>query len=252
VLKANLDFYSLQELVTKTTGKGPILIALADAMLQHVGAPASSSEEFKVRVLVGEKRVWTVVGVSFDDRQDILQELEINDVLFFEHEPENEYDPNAVGVNWGEHHIGYISKDMAPYICDIAHKLQGRVKYVVGGGPEKHKGIRFCFERRGTESFYISVNTDMASMKLEKMLTLEKEHVAFCLEKELPDVDLAEMKHYLVKILEETQKEEALQKASQALLEDEVEEEKIVDNELKIEIPVKKKQEEEPDEFSIF
>jgi hypothetical protein len=45
--------------------------------------------------------------------------IAIGDPLLLRHEPENQWDPNAVKVFWNDQWIGYIPKDMAALIRQL-------------------------------------------------------------------------------------------------------------------------------------
>lgn len=57
-----------------------------------------------------------VVGVTFNNIQEYLPKIKINDNLQAIFEPNNPYDKNAVAIYHRNHKIGYISKDIAKYL----------------------------------------------------------------------------------------------------------------------------------------
>lgn len=78
-----------------------------------------------------------VVGVTFEDRQEVIARLHIGDRVWLEQEPDNPHDPNAVMVtrNNGEQ-VGYLNKhlakNLAPYFEKITGPVRGKVKYITG------------------------------------------------------------------------------------------------------------------------
>ena len=52
-------------------------------------------------------------------------------------EPENEYDPNAIRVEVGGIHIGYVKKGSTSRVRNLLKKDDVRVKIDIGGGPYK-------------------------------------------------------------------------------------------------------------------
>ena len=57
-----------------------------------------------------------VVGVTFNNIQEYLPKIKINDNLKAIFEPDNPYDKNAVAIYHNSNKIGYISKDIAKYL----------------------------------------------------------------------------------------------------------------------------------------
>lgn len=55
-----------------------------------------------------------IVGVTFEGRQEVLQNLKAGDKLILKREPDNEFDPNAVAVlTTKEEQAGYLNKQLA-------------------------------------------------------------------------------------------------------------------------------------------
>lgn len=78
----------------------------------------------------GNKLEFAVVGVTFDNRQEILNELYSDSVkngidnipVILQKEPENPYDKNAIAVKTMDNRsIGYVSKDFNE---EIGERLQ--------------------------------------------------------------------------------------------------------------------------------
>ncbi len=61
-----------------------------------------------------------IAGVSFENRQEIINKLRIGDTLKVTRDYENQFDPNALGVYTREYDsVGYIPKDLAAEIAPI-------------------------------------------------------------------------------------------------------------------------------------
>ena len=60
-----------------------------------------------------------VAGVSFRLDQFTAAQVAIRDDVTFEPEPENKYDPNAVKVLKGTHHLGYVPRDKAVQFLNL-------------------------------------------------------------------------------------------------------------------------------------
>lgn len=68
-----------------------------------------------------------LVGVSFSDRQELIKEYVANGQrLFFKHNYQNQFDPNAIEIYvdaQGSKMIGHVNKKMAAHI--VARKNEG-------------------------------------------------------------------------------------------------------------------------------
>ena len=80
-----------------------------------------------------------VVGESFDNpdgtsRQKIIEQCKIGNPVSLVREPNNRYDPNAVGVHvTGRGQIGYVSSENAEWMADVLDKgveVSGLIKYI--------------------------------------------------------------------------------------------------------------------------
>lgn len=78
-----------------------------------------------------------VVGVTFEDRQEVVARLQMGDRVWLEQELDNPYDSNAVKVcrSNGEQ-IGYLNRHLAailsPYFSAYGHPVRGRVSLLTG------------------------------------------------------------------------------------------------------------------------
>jgi hypothetical protein len=78
-----------------------------------------------------------VVGVTFENRQEVVAKLQMGDRVWLEREPANPYDFNAIKVsrNNGEQ-IGYINRHLATSLAPIMDRLncsiRGKVYLLTG------------------------------------------------------------------------------------------------------------------------
>jgi HEAT repeat protein len=75
----------------------------------------------------------TVAGVTYENRQRYVKNLQVGDKVFLEHEPENPFDYNAIAVYDNRHNkLGYIPKDISPhYVHYFSNRaISGSVKGV--------------------------------------------------------------------------------------------------------------------------
>lgn len=124
----------------------------------------------KILFLVGSGRLYPVAGVSFDNKQDIIKKIQTGDILYFEKEPDNEFDKNAIKVIFATEHIGYIPKKIAIFLNDCIDELCGEVVHVVGGEEDKNLGLRFAFRRKSSINQKQIVNIDTVQYLLEDIV----------------------------------------------------------------------------------
>jgi hypothetical protein len=108
-----------------------------------------------------------VVGVTHDNadgsrRQPIIGQCQVGEPLLLCPEPENQYDPNAVGVcrNNGQQ-IGYVSSVVAEELHGRLRQgqmLRARIENVTGGGPWRSLGVNILIEWMEPESKAEPVN----------------------------------------------------------------------------------------------
>ena len=86
-----------------------------------------------------------VVGVTFEDRQELLRDLTEGQVLRVEREPENTYDPNAVAVLTDDgRKVGYLKRLVAAAIApqmDRGAAYRAAVEGVTGGDEGRSLGV---------------------------------------------------------------------------------------------------------------
>ena len=78
-----------------------------------------------------------VVGVTFEDRQEVIARLQIGDQVWLEQEPRNAFDPNAILVSRSNgEQIGYLNRHLAanvsPYFEKYGKPVMGRVMLITG------------------------------------------------------------------------------------------------------------------------
>ena len=91
------------------------------------------------------------VGVSFENRQDIIAELEAGEEIVLRREPQNAFDSNAIRLERenGEQ-FGFINKylaeELAPIFDANGTPIKGVVSKLIGGfGPGYHRGVCISF-----------------------------------------------------------------------------------------------------------
>ena len=89
-----------------------------------------------------------VVGVTFDNRQDVVRQLSEGERLWLVRQPDNPYDHNAIQVQRenGEA-IGFLARglasSLAPYLDRLEEPLPAIVAYILGS---EVLGVRINFE----------------------------------------------------------------------------------------------------------
>ena len=78
-----------------------------------------------------------VVGVSFDNRQEVIARLQMGDRIWLERELENPHDPNAIKVSRSNgDQIGYINRhlaaSLAPFFDAYGYPVKGKVRFITG------------------------------------------------------------------------------------------------------------------------
>jgi single-stranded-DNA-specific exonuclease len=97
------------------------------------------SEENMYTMNVSTRSVETrVVGVTFENRQEVVALLTVGERVSLIREPKNSFDPNAVKVvRWDRRQIGYVERDLAsilaPKMDFYRRPIKATVKKVTGG-----------------------------------------------------------------------------------------------------------------------
>lgn len=94
-----------------------------------------------------------VAGVTFEGRQQLIEQLDVWEAVLIVPEPENPYDKNALAVyvahGSNKHHVGYIPRELA---SEIAPHLEGESVLAevceITGGFQKLDGTTASFGLR--------------------------------------------------------------------------------------------------------
>ena len=78
-----------------------------------------------------------VVGVTFENRQEVISKLHREDRIWLDMEPDNPYDPNAISVCCSNgQQIGYLNRYLAakliPFFRAYGYPVKGKVAMVTG------------------------------------------------------------------------------------------------------------------------
>lgn len=103
------------------------------------------------RDIVDKDEFYTkVVGVTFENRQEVVRRLKEGDTLYLVREYDNPYDPNAVRVEnkYGQQ-VGYLNARLARHFAPL---LEQREQYrvlvsSVTGGDERNFGVNIVIQR---------------------------------------------------------------------------------------------------------
>ncbi|KXS44188.1 MAG: single-stranded-DNA-specific exonuclease [Candidatus Frackibacter sp. T328-2] len=117
-----------------------------------------------------------VVGVTFENRQEIITELRAGEKLKLVREPDNEYDESAIKVeNNAGKQIGYLNANLAQYLApylDLGFYYQVNVSEVTGGG-EQNLGVNIFIRKEGCEAGEVEVNTRAQRARLQSLSQAE-------------------------------------------------------------------------------
>ena len=78
-----------------------------------------------------------IVGVSFEGRQDVVAGVRAGTPLELRRQPDNAYDPNAIGVWYGALQLGFLKREIAQRVApniDGGERYTAEVTAVTGGG----------------------------------------------------------------------------------------------------------------------
>ena len=97
--------------------------------------------------------VTSVVGVTFENRQEVIARLSEGERISLIREPDNAFDPNAVKVvRWDHQQVGYLDREvakiLAPKMDYYGRPIIATVKRLTGGNyPDSRVGVvvRFYF-----------------------------------------------------------------------------------------------------------
>ena len=79
-----------------------------------------------------------VVGVTFENRQEVVELLTEREQVFLIRQPENSFDPNAIKVvRWDYQQVGYINRELAkilaPRMDRYGRFIKATVSRLIGG-----------------------------------------------------------------------------------------------------------------------
>ena len=78
-----------------------------------------------------------LAGVSFEGRQDVVAGVQVGAALDLRRDPQNAYDPSAIGVWFGNLQLGFVKRGIAARIApniDAGERYTAEVTAVTGGG----------------------------------------------------------------------------------------------------------------------
>jgi single-stranded-DNA-specific exonuclease len=113
--------------------------AEAETFLQRLYAHAGEFLERDPYATIGEASGFNtkIVGVSFEGRQDVVAGLQAGAELTLRRQPDNAYDPNAIGVWFGALQLGFLKREIAQRVApniDAGERYTDEVTAVTGGG----------------------------------------------------------------------------------------------------------------------
>lgn len=92
-----------------------------------------------------------VVGVSFENRQEVLRSLSPGMSLTLRREPENPCDGNAIAVVHENCTIGYLKRELSLHLApllDHGTRYAVQVAEVTGGQKDQHFGVNITLEKK--------------------------------------------------------------------------------------------------------
>jgi single-stranded-DNA-specific exonuclease len=111
----------------------------ASAFLDELYANARAFLDRDAYATIGEASGFNtkVVGVSFEGRQDVVAALRPGEAVELRRQPDNAYDPNAIGVWFGALQLGFLKREIAARVApnfDAGERYAAEVTAVTGGG----------------------------------------------------------------------------------------------------------------------
>ena len=127
--------------------------------IHEINMPKHESINTNTRVK-GRVVTTKVVGVTFDNRQEVIARLHRDDRVWLDMEPENVFDSNAISVcrSNGEQ-IGYLNRRLAARLISLfrayGYPVKGKVEMVTGsdwGGYSLGVVISFKLPKKNQQS----------------------------------------------------------------------------------------------------
>jgi len=116
-----------------------------------------------------------LVGVTFDNRQDLLSQVSDGDAVELHREQENPHDPFAVAVYWQGEHLGYLKSRLARSLAPALEQGACYNAYItqITGRSKNSLGANLCVRRQRVNSPWV----DTAQLK-EQLRQLPAEQLA--------------------------------------------------------------------------
>jgi single-stranded-DNA-specific exonuclease len=125
----------------------------------QVSYPVVETKSFSFPASKVQEQIITtrVVGVTFENRQEVIARLQIGDLIWLEREPDNRYDSNAIKVsmNNGEQ-IGYLNRylaaSIAPHLDRYGEPARGEISLLTGSSWDNYSlGVIISFRVPGLQ-----------------------------------------------------------------------------------------------------
>jgi single-stranded-DNA-specific exonuclease len=127
---------------------------------------------------IGERESFPtkVMGVSFEDRQDMVAGLVPGHELELRRQPDNPVDANAIAVYYGAFHLGFLRKQIAKHLApliDSGVRYRARIEHVTGGRDGKNYGLNIRVEREyraAIDAFAVQARAQADHVSLRRAL----------------------------------------------------------------------------------
>lgn len=111
------------------------------------------------------------VGVTFENRQDVVEQLVAGQAVALQREPDNEYDANAIAVLADGQQIGYLKRNIARH---LAPNFDNGVTYSamvvqVTGDTERSRGVNLFIQRTDVQQEAQAEEQEALRAQLEEL-----------------------------------------------------------------------------------
>lgn len=184
-MRIPLTAEEIRTIIKNLTGIAVDQYLLIEKILEQVKPNTLTQDEInqeRVRALIFNNEIYKVVGVTFDGKQEVLKTLQEGDILELQPEPTNKYDPNAVAVALPDGtSVGYVPKNFAAMIHDIAPLLAVQIVSILGGNDGCSLGIRVKFIRKDAPVVVnmLRVNDEIAILPVNVLATAQENLIKF-------------------------------------------------------------------------
>jgi len=107
-------------------------------------------EDDNYRDIIAAEQFYTkVVGVTFAERQKIIQEITAGETVEIRREADNPYDANAIAIYYQDCLIGYLKAQLAKHLApslDRGYSYQATVAQITGQDQES-LGVNICLQK---------------------------------------------------------------------------------------------------------